>query len=725
MIETCSLIALYGFSAIALAILGLRLLDGNALRKISIPGIGWSGKSRCLDTRFLFSGIAFIWIARLSTLQLNLVLDPDEAQFSANAMRIWAGGMNWDNLDSHTSGPLNSAVLAWPYLMGLDVTLTTTRMIGTVFICIMLVMLFLGIRRLASTEIAVLSSFPLFVFYASASNQQFVHYSSECLPMMLISVGIYGYLRIVGNQSAEKGRRGILLLSAFILGMVPYAKLQAAPLAALVGIALIATILFMNSKEKKWKYTFLVTCAAFLPSLIFLFPLLIRGEFHHFVTSYLLYPMYYIVKPLSMEKFFGLVRSNGFYKVVFYLYVAISGISLSLCSFFPSTIGTSRKWAAGLAALTVPVAWFCVIRSGKEFSHYLHLMLPPLALSAGVFYAICSDALLLRMRSVRLHGVMHILVCSAMIAAIIPEGKMEIENNLAYRFGGFRDGLTFKSPRLMQWLGTNITDSLLIWGWKPQWYLSTGITPATSETQNFTQIDPKFPTAYYRERFIQDFNKSRPDFVIDSVTPDSFWFHDPVTQSISSFPALAEIINDSFIRVSCHDPEGRCPRLYIRKERYVEMKRNLIPISRISASGQYNAAFSPENVNDENVFEFDQYYESYGKCISYWLLPDASTGHITLEFENSKVSSVSILNTRNGIYGYRASERVRVLVLLGETVLHQHELILNRYPYWTHYKLPEPVAAADSVRIEILSFVGKGAGLNEVKIYRESSEGME
>ena len=208
-----SIVAMYGFTAVVLMILAVRTLSGLTIGKVSLPQIKWVEHTSRMDVVFLLSGIVFIWIARLPILQFGLLLNPDESQSSANAMRIWAGGMNWNNLDSLSIGPLDSAVLAWPYFLGLDVTLTTTRMMGTAIISIMLVILFLGIRRLASTEIAVLSSFPLFVFYASTSNPHFIHYSSEHLPLLLISVGIYGYLRIVGNQSSENGRLSILMES--------------------------------------------------------------------------------------------------------------------------------------------------------------------------------------------------------------------------------------------------------------------------------------------------------------------------------------------------------------------------------------------------------------------------------------------------------------------------------------------------------------------------------
>ena len=732
--QSYSLIAMYGFTAFVFMILSARPLSGLTLGKINIPQIKWIEHTSRLDAFFLFSGIVFIWIARLPILQFGLALNPDEAQLSANAMRIWAGGMNWDNLDPTSSGPLNSAVLAWPCLLGFDVTLTTTRMMGTAIISIMLVMLFLSIRRLAGTEIAVLSSFPLFVFYASTSTREFVHYSSEQLSLLLISVGIYGFFRIIGNHPDKEGKQGSLILSACSLGLVPFAKLQASPLAALVGLALIAAVLFRFDEEKrKLKIVSLVVCAAIAPSIMFLLPLLIRGEFHHFVNSYILLAKYYVGKPLGLDEFFRLVRSNGFYWDVCCSYTAVFVVSLVLFCFSPNTIATAQKWAVGIAVLAVLAAWFCVVRSGKPFEHYLHFMLPSLELSAGVLYAIGSDALLARMRSVRLQGVMHILVCLVVMASIIPAGKMEIKNNLANIPWFFRDGLTFKSPRLLQWMDTKKTDSILIWGWMPQWYMSTGMTPATREThtqfvtplpdedQAFIYILwPHHLAAYFKDRLMQDFNNSHPDFILDAVTPDSFYFNNSGTQSISSFSNLNDIIKDLFIKVSSDDPNGLCPRLYVRKERFAEILRNLVPISRISASGQYSRIYGPEHVDDGNVFEFSSLANKPNDLSAgYWLLPDASTGHITLEFDSSRVGKVSILNTRHGINSNRASERVRILVLLSDKVLHQHELQLNRYPFWTNYILPEPVVIADRVRIEILSFLGRGAGLNEIKVYRE------
>jgi hypothetical protein len=51
-----------------------------------------------------------------------LAMNPGEAQFAANALRIREHGFNWYALDGSTAGPLDSLILCWPYMFHLVVT---------------------------------------------------------------------------------------------------------------------------------------------------------------------------------------------------------------------------------------------------------------------------------------------------------------------------------------------------------------------------------------------------------------------------------------------------------------------------------------------------------------------------------------------------------------------------------------------------------------------------
>ena len=67
---------------------------------------------------FLLSSLALLLLARSWTLRYDPTINPDEAVMAANAMLTHYGWLNWNIVDPLTSGPLNSAILAWPYLFG-------------------------------------------------------------------------------------------------------------------------------------------------------------------------------------------------------------------------------------------------------------------------------------------------------------------------------------------------------------------------------------------------------------------------------------------------------------------------------------------------------------------------------------------------------------------------------------------------------------------------------
>ena len=62
----------------------------------------------------------------------------------------------------------------------------------------------------------------------------------------------------------------------------------------------------------------------------------------------------------------------------------------------------------------------------------------------------------------------------------------------------------FNSPEIFQFLKLNKkVDKLIVWGWKPELYLLSGLTPGTRETVNQKQIDFKSNRNYFRERFFK------------------------------------------------------------------------------------------------------------------------------------------------------------------------------------------------------------------------------
>jgi hypothetical protein len=114
-------LAITCYASIA-AILGLvsRLWHGSAARPDSKTR---STLRRAVPAVFLVSSGALLLFTRRFILPFDQALNPDEALLAAAAMLTDHGWLNWDIADTTSSGPLNAAILAWPYLFDGDITL--------------------------------------------------------------------------------------------------------------------------------------------------------------------------------------------------------------------------------------------------------------------------------------------------------------------------------------------------------------------------------------------------------------------------------------------------------------------------------------------------------------------------------------------------------------------------------------------------------------------------
>jgi hypothetical protein len=250
---------------------------------------------------------------------------------------------------------------------------------------------------------------------------------------------------------------------------------------------------------------------------------------------------------------------------------------------------------------------------------------------------------------------------------------------------------------------------MVCWGWRSQCYVDAAIPPATREATNENQLYKLALKPYFRSRFLADFARSRPDFVIDVVAPGSFGFTVPEHDGIASFPEFAKIIADDFDLVSHVDPPGRCPRLYVRRTRLAELDRTRIAFRSLAATASI-AGHPATALDDGSIFE---------TCEDNWLLPEKMLGAAIIDFrEAAPLRTVAILNTRNGNQGDQASVRVRLSARRGGKAVAAEELTLEPFPRWTYYRFEQPIMT-DGLTIEILSYRGVGGGLNEVKAYRD------
>ena len=151
---------------------------------------------------------------------------------AANALHAQYGWLNWNIADTLTAGPLDSMVLSWPRLFNLDITLFSARLTGAMLTTGCVALIFGAAIRWLPVPAAVVATVPFFLFVGTTTHPDFIHYSSEQLPIFLIALGCYTVAK-----SYEGATLPWLAASAFALGSVPFAKLQAGPIAGLIGVS--------------------------------------------------------------------------------------------------------------------------------------------------------------------------------------------------------------------------------------------------------------------------------------------------------------------------------------------------------------------------------------------------------------------------------------------------------------------------------------------------------
>lgn len=331
----------------------------------------------------LMLGFLCLLISRWTILEFDQVINPDEALMAANAMQSHYGWLNWNFADTLTAGPLDSMVLTWPYIFSGDITLFSTRLTGVVLLGLALTSLYGTICSLGNSRLALISIIPIYTYFIATNNFDFIHYTSELLPVFLISVSLYFYSLSLRSSSFFP-----LIIAALFLGCIPFGKLQATPIAiACGGCVLVSTFLLASTTVKRITHVVIIAIAACVPALLFLVPLTIAGGLDDFMKSYFFQQSLRIQGEEWADKVPLLVRTTSNFWLIVYAYGVIGLISVGayLSNKYVNQIKTDASTLRmfNLSAILLPTSYFAISLPGRPFTHYLLLSIPAIAITGG------------------------------------------------------------------------------------------------------------------------------------------------------------------------------------------------------------------------------------------------------------------------------------------------------------------------------------------------------
>jgi hypothetical protein len=490
--------------------------------------------------------------------------NPDEAQLIAGAITLRDQPVFWKSVDGHTSGPLDYFAPLLPAALGLELDYLGARVLGTALHALCLLGVWAAARRWSSDAAARLGVLPGVILLGTTTFGDLVQYNSEMVPLALLGLAAAAAAR--GLSAAPGEGRGWLFTAGLLLGAVPFAKMQAGPIAGVMALLLIITL-----ARRWWRES--------VPSTLFQLLWLIGGgllptalvALHLFIFG--LGPQFwqsYIVSNLSYAgdgnfswswirdqwfPFIGTVPGfAGTFTGQLVVFVLGGGLVLS---------GNRRNRAVLLSGwLVLAVTFLAVMAPGRPFTHYLQFMVPALAFLLAVHFQGLRD-FLQKYLPAGPYGFLRWIALGVVIAATAGPAVQGRKAELMVFNGAFTRYFSepWRKP-VSHIIRTQARpgERLTVWGWMPGFYVETGLPQGTRDGHTQRMITEWPMRGFYRDRFLRDFRRNRPAWFVDAVGSGNFCFNDRAAAGHEIFAELEEMIRTDYTLVA--DLEGS--RIYRR-----------------------------------------------------------------------------------------------------------------------------------------------------------------
>lgn len=499
----------------------------------------------CLSTLVLV-------MLRLPVVVFNEVLNPDENLFIVGAMTLAQDPIYWESVDGCTSGPFNFYIITFfCQVFNQPYDYISARVVGIILMAGSIIFNFLALQRLFSTGIAFASLFPAVTFLSTTRYFDFVHFSSEHLPILLLSIMAYQYASI-HHQITVKSSTVFAL--GLVAGAIIFAKLQAIPMALLLTLVTYWLVFQKDHKSFK-KQALWLTLGGILVPLC----LLLMGFRYNFADKIWIY---YIQNNLSYGS-----NSNIFYTIYQSLFddtnIFIRIIAVLLVFVVVQHLIRKKQFRPTPQRIFTIVFLFgtllSVYKTGFVFHHYLLFLIFPTVFLYAYFL---KELLSLSQKIVPISLLTVVFVVVLSKTLIYPFFNHFVTNNKPQRplpvSGTGKEIMKYSRPN----------EALVVWGDNGRLYLETkrkqGIRWSNSHWGMYSDSLQKA----FQQEFIKEFQqKPFPVFVDAHPTKGTFMTRDKLGYEMVT--PLKEIISKNYTFIGEFDEQ----RVFVRNERFEEINK--------------------------------------------------------------------------------------------------------------------------------------------------------
>jgi hypothetical protein len=496
--------------------------------------------------------VGAVLLSRVAVIRYPVEMNVDESQMLAQAIRYTKDFMPWRGVDGTSSGPLNSWYLLLPHLFGMRLYYPDAHLLAAISWSASTLACWLAARFAFGAKSAMATAATMAAWLICQQNEELVQYSSEVLPVLLLSLALVG---------ATLGGRGYYV-AAGLLGLVPWSKLQAAPIGVVVGAWILARVMWPpagNSQPprmRRIRTALIVLGVSLLPTVILVAFVARGGALEEMWRSYIIANLYYS-GPFDARRFAsGLLDRE--------LDWSIGPWSLGLLAIWGAGLALRRRWACqfdrlgvtALAWMMFLASWYVCARPTGNFEHYQFLLLPGLALlTAGTLGALDRDATI----SPAISKCVWVAIAAFLLMQMRPAF------NIMRRVAQAPDSPVTDAKVVLSRIEKVAPGSqgILIWGWFPSLYVESGKPPPTRHAIAHFLYGTNPSREFLRSTFMLDLVAERPQVLVDAHNRrlDRIFNSNPITD----FPALYDYVRAHFAWASHVDTSAGPVEIYARK----------------------------------------------------------------------------------------------------------------------------------------------------------------
>ncbi len=234
------------FSVLLLSVLAwMNYLSRNSAARLP----SWVHKIARSRILFFAATAVSLLICRFPTLLIGQ-LNPDESLFLVAADKLFKDFSFFRAINLGTSGPFNIYPLMLPALFGITHDYATARLVALIAVLVSIYVIYRTFLLLTDEGTARIALLPTAGVFAVYKNRDALHYASEYIPLVLVTIALYACVKIFLAPQSYKWK--VIVLGVFA-SVTFLTKMQAIPIVACIALVAIAYVYATGKAGSLWR----------------------------------------------------------------------------------------------------------------------------------------------------------------------------------------------------------------------------------------------------------------------------------------------------------------------------------------------------------------------------------------------------------------------------------------------------------------------------------------